>query len=77
MEPDYAKLAMDVFDEINLARQVPNALVAGLNGKLEFFDDKLFKYPGYTHPIETYEGDKAVNYFDSITHFSTWKLLNS
>ncbi len=60
MEFDYAKLAMDIFDEINLARQVPNALISGLTSKLEFFKDNLLELPNYERPFDTYEGTKAV-----------------
>ena len=60
METDYAKLALDIFDEINLARQVPNALVSSLTDKLEFFDDTTLSLPTYEVPIQTYEGAKAV-----------------
>ena len=60
METDYAKLALEVFDEINLARQVPTALISSLTSKLEFFNEKDLALPGYDRPIETYEGVKAV-----------------
>ena len=60
METDYAKLALDIFDEINLARQVPNALVSSLTDKLEFFEDTTLSLPTYEVPIQTYEGAKAV-----------------
>lgn len=59
-EVDYAKLAMDIFDEINLARQVPNALISSLTSKLEFFTDNQLALPGYDQPFDTYEGAKAV-----------------
>lgn len=57
---DYEKLAHDIIEEINLARQVPNAFVAGLVGRLEHFNGMMYEYPGQV-PLETYEGDKAVN----------------
>eukprot|EP00831_Metopus_contortus_P034633 TRINITY_DN275_c0_g2_i8.p2 TRINITY_DN275_c0_g2~~TRINITY_DN275_c0_g2_i8.p2 ORF type:complete len:101 (-),score=28.97 TRINITY_DN275_c0_g2_i8:254-511(-) len=60
METEYEKLALDIFDELNLARQVPNALVAGMTEKLEFFEENVMTVPGYDMPIETYEGAKAV-----------------
>ena len=60
METDFDKTAMEIFDELNLARQVPNALVAGLTEKLEFFDENVMTVPGYDHPYDTYEGAKAV-----------------
>eukprot|EP00831_Metopus_contortus_P034621 TRINITY_DN275_c0_g1_i4.p2 TRINITY_DN275_c0_g1~~TRINITY_DN275_c0_g1_i4.p2 ORF type:complete len:237 (+),score=48.04 TRINITY_DN275_c0_g1_i4:47-712(+) len=61
MESEYEKLALDIFDELNLARQVPNALVAGMTEKLEFFEENVMTVPGYDMPIETYEGAKAYN----------------
>jgi len=60
MEFDYAKLAIDVFDELNIGRCVPSGLVTGLIGKLEYFQDNLYTSPGCDVPIETYEGAKAV-----------------
>ena len=61
MEADYGKLAMDVFDELNLSRQIPTSLVTGMSGKLEYFNDKLYSPVGADAPTETYEGAKAVN----------------
>ena len=57
---DYGKMAMDVFDELNLARQVPNAIVSGLSQKLENFEDNFLNIPAASSKIETYEGAKAV-----------------
>lgn len=51
---------MDVFDELNLARQVPNAVVSGLGQKLENFEDNFLNIPAASSKIETYEGAKAV-----------------
>ncbi len=60
MEPiDYTKLSQEVFEEINLARQVPNALVPSLVSRLEHFSSNVYRYPGAI-PVETYEGEKAV-----------------
>ena len=57
---DYAKLSQDVFDEINLARHVPNSVISNIITKFEYFNDKVYSPPGEI-PIETYEGDKALN----------------
>ena len=56
---DYAKLSQEVFDEINLARHIPNSFVSGLISKYEFFNDNVYTAPGQ-FPIETYEGEKAL-----------------
>lgn len=58
-EVDYEKLAMEVFDELNIARQVPNAIVSSITSKLTNFDDKILRIPGMP-VVETYEGAKAV-----------------
>ena len=57
---DYARLSQEVLDEINLARHVPNSFVSSLISKYEFFDGNVYTAPG-EFPIETYEGEKALN----------------
>eukprot|EP00826_Nyctotherus_ovalis_P033940 TRINITY_DN2776_c0_g1_i12.p1 TRINITY_DN2776_c0_g1~~TRINITY_DN2776_c0_g1_i12.p1 ORF type:complete len:199 (+),score=66.98 TRINITY_DN2776_c0_g1_i12:140-736(+) len=57
---DYARLSQEVFDEINLARHVPNSFVSSLISKYEFFNENIYTPPG-EFPTETYEGEKAVN----------------
>ena len=57
---DYARLSQEVFDEINLARHVPNSVVSNLITKFEYFNENIYSAPGEM-PIETYEGEKALN----------------
>ena len=57
---DYAKLSQEVFDEINLARHVPNSLVSNIIGKYQYFNGNIYGPPDEL-PIETYEGEKALN----------------
>jgi len=69
---DYAKLSQEVFDEINLARHVPNSIVSNLISKYEFFDGNIYTAPG-EFPIETYEGEKALN--DAIDFLKAQETL--
>eukprot|EP00826_Nyctotherus_ovalis_P039451 TRINITY_DN3798_c0_g1_i4.p1 TRINITY_DN3798_c0_g1~~TRINITY_DN3798_c0_g1_i4.p1 ORF type:complete len:199 (-),score=75.47 TRINITY_DN3798_c0_g1_i4:159-755(-) len=56
---DYARLSQEVFDEINLARHVPNSFISSLLSKYEFFNENIYTAPG-EFALETYEGEKAV-----------------
>lgn len=57
---DYAKLSQEVFDEINLARHVPNSVISSIIAKYEYFNENIYTAPGEL-PYETYEGEKALN----------------
>jgi len=65
-EVDCDKLAMEVFDELNIARQVPNALISSISKRVPNFDNNTYKAPGAPMTIETYEGVKAVSYIFSF-----------
>eukprot|EP00826_Nyctotherus_ovalis_P041311 TRINITY_DN413_c0_g3_i3.p1 TRINITY_DN413_c0_g3~~TRINITY_DN413_c0_g3_i3.p1 ORF type:complete len:199 (+),score=59.40 TRINITY_DN413_c0_g3_i3:253-849(+) len=57
---DYARLSQEVFDEINLARHVPNSVISNIISRYEYFTDNIYSPPG-DFPTETYEGEKALN----------------
>ena len=57
---NYADLSQEVFDEINLARHVPNSVISNIITKFEYFNGNTYSPPGEI-PIETYEGEAALN----------------
>jgi uncharacterized protein YkwD len=69
---DYARLSQEVFDEINLARHVPNSIVSNLISKYEFFSGNVYTAPG-EFSVETYEGEKALN--DAIDFLKAQETL--
>lgn len=54
-----SKLENDVFKELNLARRDPKAYASLIEKTLQYYDGKLYKYPGKI-TIRTNEGPKAV-----------------
>eukprot|EP00826_Nyctotherus_ovalis_P043926 TRINITY_DN468_c0_g1_i10.p1 TRINITY_DN468_c0_g1~~TRINITY_DN468_c0_g1_i10.p1 ORF type:complete len:192 (+),score=42.35 TRINITY_DN468_c0_g1_i10:148-723(+) len=56
---DYAKLSQEVFDEINVARQMPDVFASSLIPRYQYFEGTIYKAPNCL-PVDTDEGEEAL-----------------